>query len=152
VPPTIQKMLEFARQQKSNADSLAGNVNSLIGKGLSKDLLRQLAGQGQAGFDQIAALASGTAADIDQFNALNAQTNKTLENLGLAVWETTNPEKNGQIKALNEQIASAHRQEEKLERIANRLDKDDKIEIRGSDLVILLRRLEKAEGKKYLAS
>lgn len=152
VPPTLQKMMEFAQQQRSNAKALAGNVRSLLDKGLSRDLLAQLAGEGQSGFDQIAALATGSQADIAAFNALNAETRQTLEALGTDLYSALNPGTQDQIKLLQTQIEQGNRSVAALEKIAKASDKDDEIHIKGTDLVILLRRQEKATGQKLLVT
>lgn len=152
VPPTLAKMLDFAKQQQANAKALSTNIKSLLAKGLSKDLIQQLVGQGQAGFDQIGALATGSQGDINQFNAINADVKATLEGLGTDLYNALNPNAQSQIDLLTTQVANGQAQIDALNRIADRLDAKDKIEIKGTDLVILLRHIEKANGKQLLAT
>lgn len=149
--PTVDRMLQFAQQQNSNANSLAANVQSLLGKGLSKDLIDQLVGQGQSGYDQIAALAAGTQAQIQQFNALNAATRSTLEGLGVDLFNALNPGVQDQIKILQNQVDAAARQEALLQRIADTKTEGD-IHIKGTDLVITLRRVERQTGRQLLVT
>lgn len=83
-PKGLAAILAFGRQRAADAAALRDNIKSLIGKGLSKDLLRDLVEQGAGGQAQIAALAAGSAADIAQANADNAATMKALKEAGEA--------------------------------------------------------------------
>ena len=151
VPPTLARMMEFAKKQQANAKALSTNIRSLLGKGLSRDLIQQLIGQGQSGFDQIAALATGTAQDIAQFNAINGDIKSTLEGLGMDLYSALNPNAQSQIDLLTKQVESAQRQEALLQKIADGAEKETEIKIKGTDLVILLRKHERATGRRLLA-
>jgi hypothetical protein len=87
VMPTVQgldAMLAFQKERKARALQLRRDVRSLIKKGLSKDLLRQLQESGESGIEQIRALAGASTADIRALNASNATTNKALMGAGMA--------------------------------------------------------------------
>jgi hypothetical protein len=83
-PKGIQALLDFGAAQKTRAQTLLADVNSLISKGISSDLLTQLQGAGASGMDQISALASGTSEQIAQANADQAATQMALQQAGLA--------------------------------------------------------------------
>jgi hypothetical protein len=138
VAPTLASMKAFAAKQQANAHALSANIKSLLSKGLSRDLIAQLVGQGAAGEQQIAALAAGTAQDIAQFNASNKDVKDTLEGLGADLYEALNPGTQDQIKLLQAQVDSAVRQEAILQKIADQ-HVEGEIKIKGTDLVIQIR-------------
>lgn len=83
--PTTAGILDFQKAQAAKAAVLQQNVKALIGKGLSKDLLRQMLESGSAGQAQIAALSTASASDIGSLNSLNKATNASLSGAGAAV-------------------------------------------------------------------
>lgn len=93
--PTVQGMIEWQRAQAAKAAALRANVAKLIKAGLSKDLLQQMLGAGESGAAQIAALASGSASDIAQLNALNAATNASLSAAGSRLGSALHPRARG---------------------------------------------------------
>jgi uncharacterized protein YnzC (UPF0291/DUF896 family) len=151
IAPTIASMKAFASKQQANAHALADNIRSLLSKGLSRDLIQQLVGQGAAGAQQIAALATGTKQDIADFNASNRDVKDTLEGLGTDLYEALNPGTQDQIKLLQNQIDSGLRQEALLQKIADK-QVEGEIKIKGTDLVISIRKVEKQTGKQYFVS
>jgi len=93
--PTVQGMIEWQRAQAAKAAALRANVAKLIKAGLSKDLLQEMLGAGESGAAQIAALASGSASDIAQLNALNASTNASLSAAGSRLGSALHPRARG---------------------------------------------------------
>lgn len=81
---TSTSMVAWQQQQAARAQQLAADVKNLVGRGLSKDLIQQLAASGEAGIDQIRALAMGSQGDIEALNSLNQQTADALHEAGLA--------------------------------------------------------------------
>jgi hypothetical protein len=77
-------VVDFGAQRRANAEALSAAVQTLIGKGLSTDLIQQLMGAGEAGQEQIKLLASGTNEQIAQANADNAATQQALQAAGIA--------------------------------------------------------------------
>jgi hypothetical protein len=77
-------VVDFGAQRRANAEALSAAVQTLIGKGLSTDLIQQLMGAGEAGQEQIKLLASGTNEQIAQANADNLATQQALQAAGIA--------------------------------------------------------------------
>jgi hypothetical protein len=73
-PVTVASILASQQSKAAAAASLSDDVRTLIGKGVSADVLQQIQSSGASGIKQIRALAGGSASDIAQFNALSAQT------------------------------------------------------------------------------
>jgi len=111
--PTAGSLIAFQRQQRNQAVSLRRNVNKLLKMGLSRDLIQQMAAQGPSGFAQIAALASGSSAQIAQLNALNTQTNQALTGAGMAAGNAL----------YGDQISKAREQKQAAKAIADELRK-----------------------------
>jgi hypothetical protein len=83
-PKGLDALLAFQSAAKTKAQGLLADVKSLIGKGISRDLLTQLQGAGEAGQEQIHLLAEGTNEQIAQANADNLATQQALQEAGLA--------------------------------------------------------------------
>jgi hypothetical protein len=75
-------MFSYQRNELKQAKQLAHDVGRLRKAGVSKSLIAQMQAAGAAGIQEIHALASGSTAQIRQFNSLEGQTNSTLDNVG----------------------------------------------------------------------
>lgn len=75
-------MLKYAQQQDKQDAQLAKNVKKLKSYGVSKNIIEQMEAAGPAGIAQINALASGTKAQVKQFNALNSAAQNSLNEAG----------------------------------------------------------------------
>jgi phage-related protein len=82
-PTGVAAMQAFAQQQRAQAEQLQADVKGLLGKGLSQDLIKQLAAQGESGIAQIHALAGADTATIHQFDVDNAATQAALKAAGM---------------------------------------------------------------------
>lgn len=71
---SLDSLMSFASAQRDKAQQLLSDIQTSLGKGLSKGLAAQLQAAGSAGAQQLHLLASATSAQIQQFNALDAQT------------------------------------------------------------------------------
>ena len=80
--PTADSLLAFQKAELAKAQRLKRNVAKLLKMGLSRDLIQQLAASGESGLAQINALASGSSAQVQQLNALNASTQQALTAAG----------------------------------------------------------------------
>lgn len=78
----IQDILKMRGSQASDALALNQAIAALIKKGVSEDVLRELANGGQGGFDQIKALAGADKAQLAEFNKLTAFANGQLTAAG----------------------------------------------------------------------
>jgi hypothetical protein len=83
-PKTIQALLDAGQAGRNGAEGLLASVKTLIGKGLSRDLLDDLMSAGSSGMEQIQLLATGTNEQIAQANADNLATQQALQEAGLA--------------------------------------------------------------------
>jgi hypothetical protein len=83
-PPSqvLAAMFSYQRNELKQAKQLAHDVGRLRKAGVSKSLIAQMQAAGAAGIQEIHALASGSTAQIRQFNSLEGQTNSTLDNVG----------------------------------------------------------------------
>jgi len=144
-PATIQKLLEAGAARKAKAQQLGSDVQSLLGKGLSKDLLQQMIDAGEAGAEQIHLLASGTQADIDQANADNQATRDALEAAGLAVGDAIYGAGIAQEEA-NIKLADTIR--DKLAELLDLQDKNTVVELwlDGHKILWSLKKIKKQNG------
>jgi TP901 family phage tail tape measure protein len=110
---SISDLLTFATQQRDQQVQLQDDIAALAKNHISKNLLDQLLNEGSAGIANIHILAGGTAQQIAQFNALNAQTLAA----GAAGGNTISS-----ALGINSQIASAEHDKAVGEAMANRLD------------------------------
>jgi hypothetical protein len=78
----LKEMLDYQRSQRAQAQGLLTDVKRLRKMGVSKSLLAQMQASGAQGVAQIHALASGSRAQVQQFNRLNAQTTTSLNAAG----------------------------------------------------------------------
>jgi hypothetical protein len=83
---TSQDVVNKMQDQMQKAVAFAGQLKALQKKGLSGDLIAQIAASGvDAGGATAAALSSATKGQIDQINSLNKQTNNAATSAGVAV-------------------------------------------------------------------
>jgi hypothetical protein len=78
----LSQMFAYQKGQRTQALGLAADVANLRRKGISQAVLAQMQGAGPSGIAEIHALASATRSQVQQFNALNAQTTNALNNAG----------------------------------------------------------------------
>ena len=112
----LDALMSFEQAQAAKARRLLIDVQKVASMGLSKSLISQLQSAGTSGADQLHALASGSAAQIAQFNALDKQTSASLSQAGLIAGNTV---RGGNIDT---DIARAARQEALLAKIVQQLE------------------------------
>jgi TP901 family phage tail tape measure protein len=119
-------LLDFEQSQASRATRLLADVQKVASMGLSKSLISQLQAQGTAGAEQLHLLAGGSAADIQRFNALDAQTQGALQAAGMLAG---NAVRGGNINA---DVNSAAAEDARLERLLAKLR-----QLQGDDVVVI---------------
>jgi hypothetical protein len=146
---TVTNILDYQKQELAKAKKLATDIQKLVGMGLSKDLLEQLQSSGASGIAQIGALASASAAQIAELNALNAGTMGTLTGAGMTAGNSVY---GAQIQTAKDNLAEAKEIKAVLQQIRDDR-KGDKgtVTVKGTDIVIALKRLERATGTQILA-
>lgn len=82
--PTTASILAYQQHQAHMAHRVNVDVKSLIKKGLSKSLIKQLQASGASGMAQLQALQSATPAQIAALNRANAQTGSNLHAAGMS--------------------------------------------------------------------
>lgn len=145
-PKGIQALLDFGAAQRSRAEGLLSNVKSLIGKGLSRDLLTELQEAGESGMEQITLLASGTEAQIAQANADHNATQRALQEAGLAASKAQGIE--DAIKQAERDVKLADTIRDKLKELLDLQDKNTTVVLRldGKDLHVSLKKLKRSIG------
>jgi TP901 family phage tail tape measure protein len=113
---TAQTLVDFEAKQAAQAQQLLADIQNLASRGLSKSLISQLQAQGTSGALQLHALASGSNAQISQFNAYDAQTQSSLQAAGMFAGNTV---RGGNIDT---DIKAAAREEALLNRLVDKLD------------------------------
>ncbi|MEU2426892.1 phage tail tape measure protein [Streptomyces sp. NPDC007851] len=118
---TAQDVLNKMRDQMAKAVQFSAQLQALKKKGLSSDLIAQIAA---AGVDQggatAAALAGASKAQIDQINAVNKTTNAAATNAGKAVADSMY---GSGIKAAQGLVRGLQSQEKKIEQQMLRIAK-----------------------------
>lgn len=138
-------LIAFEQQQANQATQLLSDIQSLAGRGLSKALIEELRSEGTSGALQLHALATGSNSQIQQLNALNAQTQASLSAAGLLAGNTV---RGGNI---NSDIAAAQREENLLNKLVHRLERLQDghylvVEIEGEQIVRAIKRRNKRKG------
>jgi TP901 family phage tail tape measure protein len=140
-------LVDFEAKQAAQASQLLADVQNVISRGLSKELVSQLQSQGLSGALQLHALAGGSNAQIQQLNDLNAQTSSALSAAGLLAGNTV---RGGNIDA---DIARAQREEVLLNKLVDRLEKLQHadyvvVEIDGEKIVAAIKKRNVRKGVK----
>ena len=145
-PAGIQRVLDFGSQMRDRAQSLLANVQSLIAKGLSRDLIQQLMGAGESGQDQIALLAGGTAEQIAQANADNLATQQALQAAGMEASKALGIEED--IRAAERDLQLAETIKAKMNELLAQQDKNTIVVLRldGKDIQVSLKKLKRQNG------
>lgn len=78
----LGEMLTYAKTQKKQDATLARNIKKLRSEGVSAAVIAQMQAAGPEGIAEIKALASGTKAQVRQFNRLNASATHSLKEAG----------------------------------------------------------------------
>lgn len=141
----ISALIDFEQKQADQAAQLMRDIQTVAGMGLSKSLISQLQAQGTSGAAQLHALAGGSAGQIAQFNALDAQTQASLQAAGMFAGNTV---RGGNVDS---DIAKAKREEALLDRLVKRLEalQDGKylvVEIEGEEIVKAIKKRNKRKG------
>ena len=142
---TPEAMIAWQQKEKAKAERLRNDTRKLLKMGLSRNLIQQLAASGESGMAQIHALAGGTAAQVQQLNALNAQTQSALTGAGTLAGNNLyasdiNDAKRD--KALAQAIAQALREEQRKH------PKDEiHIHLEGKEIVYSVNRYQEGRGK-----
>jgi hypothetical protein len=150
-PMTAANLLKFQTHQLAQSQRVRADVNTLIKRGLSKSLIKQLQSQGESGIAQLHALALGTQADVTQANALDKQTQANYAAAGMqagtavygdsiAVARREDRQAKALAKALAKEMRGHTRKE--LERMEFRLE--------GRTLVATLKKEKRENGNKPL--
>jgi cysteinyl-tRNA synthetase len=145
-PASVQKLMDFQANQRAKAEQLNSSVGTLLSKGLSKDMIRQMIESGQAGMDQINMLATATDAQIADLVANNQATQAALEAAGLKASDAL----------IGEQIAGAERDlkladtiRDKLQELLDKQDKNTIVQLilDGKVLHVSLKKLKRESGE-----
>ena len=142
---TAASLIEAQKAERAKALRLKQDTQKLLKAGLSRDLIQQLAASGESGLAQIHALAGGTSAQVQQLNALNAQTQAALTAAGTLagndlyasdIKDAKNAERIAQA------IAKALREEQRKH------PKDEiHIHLEGREIVYSINRHQESRGK-----
>lgn len=141
----IASILAFQQQKASGASALKTNIAALIGKGVSKSVLEQLASGGDSGLAQIDALAHASASQIDAFNKLVAATNA---NIAAAANLTGSAMFDPAIAAAKRDQAAAQAIVKELKKLLDKQDKNTVVQliIDGKVLKTSLLELKRKSG------
>ena len=144
---TASSLVDAQKAERDKALRLKRDVARLLKMGLSKSLIRQLAESGESGIAQIHALAQGSAGQVQQLNALNAETQSALGTAGLSAGNAL----------YGDQIADARAKKQAAAAIVDALkawrEKEDKntqivIKLEGRTLQMSLLELKRKSGKE----
>lgn len=150
-PGGIAALVTAASNRATQARQLEADVQTVIGRGLSKSLVKQLQSQGASGAAALHALATGSPAQIAQLNAFDRATSDALRAAGISAG---NYVRGGSINA---DIARARKQdhvlnllEHHLRELAHHERKGETIVVKiGDDAIIkAINRYEHRKGKK----
>jgi hypothetical protein len=147
IPETVTGIKNFVFKQRQDAEALARDVKKLVGMGLSKDLLTQLQTSGASGLAQIRALASaGTPRDIAWINNQNKLTAAADVRAGMT---TANALLGDDIARAKRDADAAKAIEAAVERAIGKGLNNAKLhaEVRGDQLVFIIRQEQKKKGK-----
>jgi hypothetical protein len=144
----LQALLDFQSNQRAKAEQLKGDVGTLIGKGISDSLLKQLQDAGEAGEEQIHALASATEEQIKQVNADNAATQLALQEAGMAASKALGVE--AAIKQEERDIKLAQGIKGALKELLDEQDKNTVVELHldGHKILWSLKKIKRQNGGK----
>jgi hypothetical protein len=147
-PASVQTLLDSGAQKRANAEALSAAVKSLIGKGLSTDLIQQLMGAGEAGQEQIKLLATGTNEQIAQANADNLATQQALQQAGLAASAALGVEAAIQREQANIKLATDIK--DGLKELLDLQDKNTVVELHldGHRILWSLKKIKRQNGGK----
>lgn len=136
---TIEGVLGMASTQAQDSVNIKTAIAALIQKGVSEDVLKQLAAGGKSGWDQIKALAGADATQIAEFNKLTQISSSNLlaagNLLGGALF-------NDDIRAAKNAEKQADRIVGMLEKALDKRDKNTTVELRIGAHVIRTTLLE----------
>jgi TP901 family phage tail tape measure protein len=145
---TVDDLLAFQKQQRNKARRLKHDVQNLIKAGMSKSLIQQMLAQGESGAANVHTLAGASAAQIAEFNSLNAQTSAA---------GTTGGEAISRALGIDAKIKEAQRNKALALEIRNQLvewrkqeDKNTIVELHidGKVLRMSLLQLKRKSGQK----
>lgn len=147
IAATVDSLFAFQQQQQREAEQLRSDVASLLAKGLSRDLVQQMAASGSQGIAQIRLLATASAAQVQAFNASNAATQSALHAAGM---QTANALMEAEIKAAEREVAIATAIETGLDRWSKKQDKNTivKVVLDGREIHASLLQIKRKGGKK----
>ena len=141
-PATIQKLLDAGRNRRARAEQLNADVQTLLSKGLSRDLIQQMLDAGESGAEQIRLLATGSAEQIALANADNDATRQALEAAGLAVGDALF---GNAIRQEEQYIKQADIIRDKLKELLDLQDKNTIVELHldGHKIWVSLKKLKR---------
>jgi phage-related protein len=147
-PTGLGALLAFQSDARRKAEQLAASVQTLINKGLSTDLLRQLQGAGESGQEQINMLATASAEQIAQANADNHATQLALQQAGLAASAAQGVE--AAIAQAERDLKLADGIRDKLAELLKQQDKNTivQLNIDGKVLHVSLLKLKRESGRR----
>ena len=142
---TAAGLIEAQKAERAKALRLKRDTQKLLKAGLSSDLIKQLAASGETGLSQIHALAGGTSDQVQQLNALNAQTQAALTAAGTLA--------GNDLYASD--IKDAKRAEQLAQAIAKALAAEQKkhpkgeihIHLEGKEIVYSINKYQSGRGK-----
>jgi hypothetical protein len=146
-PKGLDAMMAASSGQRAGAEQLNRDVQTLIGKGLSQDLINQLIASGESGMDQISLLATATDDQIRMFNENNAAAQAALNAAGIKAADAVMA---GEIAKAKADVALADGIRDKLKDLLDKQDKNTIVQLvlDGKVLHVSLKRLKEHTGKK----
>ena len=142
--PTIDSLLAYQQAELAKAQKLQADIAMLVSKGVTKDVLDQIAASGPGGAAQISALAAGTSGQIAQFAAMSAATMGALSGAGLAGsagYTAGGASSNGMNQGLLKKLVEQGERENKVD-----------VKLTGDQIVWAIRKYERKLGVRLLVT
>lgn len=146
---SVADLITYQQGELTKALQAQADVAKLVGEGLSKALVLQMANSGATGLANIHALAMGPASDVTLLNSLNAQTSAALSGAGM---QAGNMLYGSQIQAATADQHTAIAIRNELEKWVRKQDKNTYVQlsIGGKTVQASLLELKRHNGNKPL--
>lgn len=142
MPLTMADILAQSRGERAKADSVNKDVATLIGLGMSTDLIAQMQAQGESGIEALHVLAGASKEEIAELNANQAATMKAYGEAGM---DAASKVYDAQIKAAEADKVLAASLVEAVSAFKNL--ENVKFIVKGDDLVAVIKKRDKDRGK-----
>lgn len=145
-PLTVDKILAQAASEKAKAAQTDSDIATLVGMGLSEDLLRQMQSQGESGIESIHVLASASQDQINQLVSDNTEAQKSWAHAGEV---TASKIYDGQILVAQANLATSQKLDTAIDELRrySELISNVQFELHGSTLVGAIAKDQKNKGK-----